>query len=78
LNRKIKLIWDFRGPDALETAKHHTMHLKEFATMENLHFYEAATEQTSEHHAIACMIIDEKDLLTFRDALHPHRAVVTA
>jgi hypothetical protein len=54
------------------------MHLKEFATMESLHFYEASTEQTSEHHAVAFMIIDEKDLLTFRDALHPHRAVVTA
>ena len=31
LERQIKLIWDFKGPDALETAKHHCIHLKEFA-----------------------------------------------
>ena len=40
LERKIKLLWDFRGPDALETAKHHTIHLKEFAAIENLPFHE--------------------------------------
>ena len=32
MSRKIKLLWDFRGPDAKETAKHHTIHLKDFAT----------------------------------------------
>ena len=30
---KIKLLWDFRGPDAKETAKHHTTHLKEYAIL---------------------------------------------
>ena len=29
-NRKIKLIWDFRGPDAQATAEHHTIHLRFF------------------------------------------------
>ena len=40
MKRKIKLLWDFRGEDALETAKHHTTHLKEFATLEKLPFHE--------------------------------------
>ena len=46
--RKIKLLWDFRGPDALETAKHHTIHLKEFAAMENLSYYEVDIQQKNE------------------------------
>ena len=29
--RKLKLIWDFRGPDALKTAEHHEIHLKEYS-----------------------------------------------
>ena len=40
MDRKIKLLWDFRGEDAKETAKHHTIHLKEFATLEKLYFHE--------------------------------------
>ena len=38
--KKIKLLWDFRGPDAKKTAKHHTIHLKDFARVENLTFHE--------------------------------------
>jgi len=40
MDRKIKLLWDFRGEDAKEIAKHHTIHLKEFATLEKLYFHE--------------------------------------
>jgi len=40
MSRKIKLLWDFRGPDAKATAEHHTIHLKEFATLEKLAFHE--------------------------------------
>ena len=31
------MIWDFRGPSAAKTAKHHAQHLKEYATIEKLH-----------------------------------------
>jgi len=40
LKRKIKLIWDFRGPEALEIARHHVVHLEEFAVKDKLFFYE--------------------------------------
>ncbi len=30
MERKIKLIWDFRGPASAKTAEHHEIHLKEF------------------------------------------------
>jgi hypothetical protein len=73
LERKIKLLWDFRGPDALETAKHHTIHLKEFAVIKKLHFHEINFTTISEMHTIAFIIVDEVDMKTYRDALKPHR-----
>jgi hypothetical protein len=76
LNRRIKLIWDFRGPDALETAKHHVVHLREFTSMQRLPYHAADAEELSENYAVAFFIIDEKNLITFRDALKPHRAVL--
>ena len=74
--RKIKLIWDFRGPDALKTAEHHAIHLKEFATKEGLNFYEVNIQSHSDVYVIAFIIIDEKDMITYRDALKPNRGEV--
>ena len=34
--RKLKLIWDFRGPNAKKTAEHHEIHLKQFIVIEKL------------------------------------------
>jgi len=36
LNRKIKMIWDFKGNDAKEMAKHHEVNLLEFAHKKEL------------------------------------------
>jgi hypothetical protein len=73
LNRKLQLIWDFRGPNSLKTAEHHCIHLKEFATIEKLHFYEINFTVISEMHSIAFIVVDEIDMKTYRDALKPHR-----
>jgi len=73
MNRKIKLIWDFRGPDALETAKHHTVHLKEFAAMESLAYHEVDIKELNPMLSYAFITVEEKDMITFRDALKPHR-----
>ena len=73
MTRKIKLIWDFRGPEALHTAKHHTIHLKEFATIENLTYHEADVKELNPMLAYAFIIVDEKDMKIYRDALRPHR-----
>ena len=32
--RNLKLIWDFRGPEALRIAQHHEIHLKEYIQQE--------------------------------------------
>lgn len=73
MSRKIKLIWDFRGPAGLKTAEHHAIHLKEFAQMEKLPFHDVGFTEFSEMHAIAFITVDETDMKTFRDALKPHR-----
>lgn len=73
MSRKLKLIWDFRGPTSLKTAEHHCIHLKEYAIIEKLHFYEIDFTEISEMHAIAFIVVDEIDMKTYRDALKPHR-----
>ena len=76
MNRRIKLIWDFRGPDAIEIAKHHVIHLEEFALKEKLFYYEVKTSVISEAYCLAYITVDEKDMIVFRDALKPHRGEV--
>ena len=73
MSRKIKLIWDFRGPDALEMAKHHTVHLKEFAAIQQLSYHESDVKELNEMLSYAFITVDEKDMITYRDALKPHR-----
>jgi len=74
--RKIKLIWDFKGPNGLGTAKHHCIHLKEFALTENLNYYNINHEVINPMWAIAFIEINDKDMKIYRDALKPHRGVV--
>jgi hypothetical protein len=76
LDRKLKLIWDFRGESSEKTAEHHCIHLKEFANIEKLHFYEINFSVISDILAIAFIVVDEADMITYRDALKPHRGQV--
>lgn len=73
MDRKIKLIWDFRGSEGLGTAKHHSIHLEEFAKMEKLLFFDVGAKELSATHAIAFITVAESDMKTYRDALKPHR-----
>ncbi|MFQ3182561.1 MAG: hypothetical protein ACI9Z4_002174 [Polaribacter sp.] len=70
---KIKLLWDFRGPDAKKTAEHHTTHLKEFAALRKLDFYEINISEINPMLSAAFIIVDESNMKIFRDALKPHR-----
>lgn len=76
--RKIKLIWDFKGPTGLGTAKHHCIHLKEFAEREELNFYSIDSEEVNAMWAVAFIVVDEADMKTYRDALKPHRGEVAS
>jgi len=76
MTRKIRLIWDFYGGDALKTAEHHESHLKQFMLKENLKYDLTGTEETQDMHAIAYMTVDEYLVKALRDALRPNRAFV--
>jgi hypothetical protein len=74
--RQIKLIWDFRGPASAKTAEHHEIHLKEFLEKENYALKITGFEILNDMYAIAYLVVEEVDMITFRDALRPHRGEV--
>ena len=76
MDRKLKLIWDFKGPNGLKTAEHHCIHLKEFANLEQLNYHEVNSLEITDMHSIAFITVDEIDMKTFRDALKPHRGEI--
>ena len=70
--KKIRLIWEFRGPDAHQTALHHEIHLKEFLQRENRPI-EVGVEKLSELFSIAFLVTTKDQMIPLRDALKPHR-----
>jgi hypothetical protein len=71
--RKLKLIWDFRGPVSKQTAEHHLIHLKEYVRTKQLGISVFGTEALSEMHHLAYLVCDEHEMPPLRDALKPHR-----
>ena len=76
VNRRIKLIWDFRGPTASEIARHHEKHLQQYIIAEDLSLNITGYQDFSSAHSIAFMVVEESDMLQVRDALIPHRGEV--
>ena len=77
MERNIKLIWDFRGMDAVKTAVHHEIHLKEFIQRNNLsHFPVTGVEDLNDMHSLAFWVVPESEIMKYRDILKPHRAQV--
>ncbi|MEN8928750.1 MAG: hypothetical protein ABF242_00680 [Flavobacteriales bacterium] len=74
--RNIKLIWDFRGEDGFETAKHHEIHLKQFAEKEKIPVVESGCEKLQELHSVAFITVSEQFMKIVRDALIPHRGEI--
>ncbi|WP_459212300.1 hypothetical protein [Aquimarina rhabdastrellae] len=73
MGRKIKLIWDFRGPAAEKTAIHHVIHLKEFIVAEKITLDITGHQVLNDMHSIAYMVVTEETMKPIRDALKPHR-----
>ncbi|WP_166921734.1 hypothetical protein [Flavobacterium poyangense] len=76
MSRKIKLIWDFRGPAAAKTAEHHEIHLKEYITIEKLPLNITGYKIVNDMHATAFMVVVEENMIAVRDALKPHRGEI--
>ena len=71
--KQLKLIWDFRGPSAHQTAKHHLIHLNEYAVMRNINLVASGVDTINTMHSIAYMVVNESEMHIVRDALKPHR-----
>ena len=66
--KKIKLIWDFRGPAAARTAEHHEIHLKEYIALQKLPINITGYKVIDDLYAIAFMVVEEKDMIFVKDA----------
>ena len=71
--RKIKLIWDFRGPSASHTARHHHIHLQEFVAQEKIDIITSGVSPINDMHIIAYLVVTENQVPQLRDLLKPHR-----
>ena len=76
LMRKLKLIWDFRGPASQKTAEHHLIHLKEYTDANTIDVIKTGLESFGEMHHTAYIVVDESVMKPLRDALKPHRGQV--
>ena len=74
--RKIKLIWDFRGPDAQRTAEHHALHLTEYIKTNNIKLNITGFEPVSDQYSTAYMVVPESQMKQVRDRLKPHRGQI--
>jgi hypothetical protein len=73
MEERIKLIWDFRGPNAKQTAEHHQIHLVDYLKAENKADLQTGVEVLNEFHVIAFMLVEKAQMKKFRDVLKPHR-----
>ncbi|TWO32584.1 hypothetical protein E1J38_006850 [Seonamhaeicola sediminis] len=74
--RQLKLIWDFRGPDAEKIAEHHMIHLKDYIAKEKLSLNITGVDVVNDIHSIAFIVVEENEMRFVRDALKPHRGQV--
>ncbi len=76
MNKNIKFIWDFRGPDAKKIAEHHCIHLNDYINREKLNLQIVGVEQLNDSHHIAYLVVEENNMQKHRDALKPHRGQI--
>jgi len=76
MNKKIKLIWDFRGSKAAKTADPHEKHLKEYIVIKELELNITGHQHLGNLHSLAFMVVHEVNMIAVRDALKPHRGEI--
>lgn len=76
MNERVKLIWDFRGPNAKRIAEHHAKHLAEFAETEALKFSVSGQEEVTPMHHTAFLVVEKQLMDTMRDTLKPTRGQI--
>jgi len=68
---RIKLIWDFRGPEAKHFAEHHAKHLREYVIAEGLENTNCDIEILNPMRAIAFMEGEREKMNAIKPILKP-------
>ena len=74
--KKVKLIWQFSGMDALKIADHHLVHLNEYILREEIKVIDRGTELINDFSSISFIIIEISLVERLRDALKPHEGII--
>lgn len=72
--KKVKLIWDFIGPDAYEIATHYEHHLIEFIQKHKLNTQITGIEKISDVRSQSYMVVEENEVEKVRNVLRPKRS----
>jgi len=70
------MIWDFRGPSALQTAKHHETHLIEYLQQRDIEHHLLKIHELSEYKTEVWLVTGESFVNIIRQDLKPHRGQV--
>ena len=73
LDRKIKLIWDFRGENSASLSKHFQKHLEEFVIIEELKYDISGVLRINPLHSIVYLVVAEFEMQEVKEILNPHR-----
>jgi hypothetical protein len=76
MTERVKLIWDFRGPNAQPIAIHHAKHLAEFAESEKLQNTLTGNEEITPMHHIAFLVVEKTLMHSLRKTLKPTRGQI--
>lgn len=72
----VKMIWDFRGPEATKIAEHHRIHLDDYIRMQKLQQCHSGIEKQSDMHHIAYMVVPRDQVPDLKAQLKPHRGQI--
>ena len=76
MEEKIRLIWDFRGPDCEKIAKHYKIHLSDFLNTNNSVYFDFNDKKITTLHHIVYLIVLTSSMKYFRDNLKPNRGEI--
>tara|TARA_B100000927_G_scaffold148628_2_gene119884 strand:+ start:862 stop:1098 length:237 start_codon:yes stop_codon:yes gene_type:complete len=76
MKKRVKLIWQFNGMDALKIADHHLVHLNEYILKEEIDVFDKGTELINDFSSISFIIIDHSLVEKLRVTLKPHKGFI--
>tara|TARA_B100000214_G_C23542958_1_gene434860 strand:- start:76 stop:312 length:237 start_codon:yes stop_codon:yes gene_type:complete len=76
MKKKIKLIWQFSGTNAIKIADHHLVHLNEYILQHDIDVIDKGTELINEFSSVSFIIIDNDLVEKLRVVLKPHKGLI--